>query len=289
MRIIIFTIFLSLGLFANNTTYKIGVLINTFFDDANLSKMILKSIEKKINSLDESTIKLVSYTKEKEILADFLDNKIKFIVVNPEVFFRNEKEVSPHIYNKKWTVYISQNNYEEYYLIKHKDSKANFSNLSQYQVNFKEGVASAKYWLESEIYKAYKKSYFSVIKEENFIKKRNRLALKPYFNKNHVSVIDKSDFDLIAELNPILRKELSIIKKSEPIFFSLMGLSNKAIPQSEISDLYALLSKADYLLSGDDLTTIIPSVSKLYVLEDSDVEVLSAFYKNYFTLKDKYD
>jgi len=288
MRILFYSIFLSIGLLANSTTYEVGVLINTFFKDTDLSKMILKSVEKKVNGLNEINVVLTPYIKEEEILNDLKSNKIRFAVVNPEVLFRNEKDISSHIKNQKWTLFISQNKQEEYYLIKHKDSKANFSNISDYQINFRDGVPSSKYWLETEIYKKHKKSYKNIVKNENFIKKRNKLALNPYFNKEQISVIEKSDFELMGELNPQLKNSLTIIKKSQPIFYSLIGLTQKSVLTQEYMELYDILHNMDNLLEGDEFTSIIPCVTNLYILKDEDVEILRNFYLDYFSLKKEY-
>jgi len=289
MRIVIFTILLSINLLANNTSYQVGVLINTFFKDENFSKMILKSVEKKINGLNKINVKLTPYKDESNILSDLKSKKIKFAVINPEVFFRNEEKIESYIYDQKWTLFISENLYEEYYLIKNKNSKADFSNLSNYQVNYREGVPVAKNWLATEIYKTYKKPYSNVVKNENFIKNRNQLALKPYFNKDEVSVIDKSDFDLMCELNPQLKNGLTIIKKSKPMFFNLIGLTHKSVKPEEYDMLYNFLHNIDYLLEGDEFSTIIPCVTNLHKLSEENMDILREFYKNYFTLKNKYD
>jgi len=289
MRIVIFTILLSINLLANNTSYQVGVLINTFFKDENFSKMILKSVEKKINGLNKINVKLTPYKDESNILSDLKSKKIKFAVINPEVFFRNEEKIETYIYDQKWTLFISENLYEEYYLIKNKNSKADFSNLSNYQVNYREGVPVAKNWLATEIYKTYKKPYSNVVKNENFIKNRNQLALKPYFNKDEVSVIDKSDFDLMCELNPQLKNGLTIIKKSKPMFFNLIGLTHKSVTPEEYNMLYGFLHNIDYLLEGDEFSTIIPCVTNLHKLSEANMDILREFYKNYFTLKNKYD
>jgi len=289
MRIVIFTILLSINLLANNTSYQVGVLINTFFKDENFSKMILKSVEKKINGLNKINVKLTPYKDESNILSDLKSKKIKFAVINPEVFFRNEEKIETYIYDQKWTLFISENLYEEYYLIKNKNSKADFSNLSNYQVNYREGVPVAKNWLATEIYKTYKKPYSNVVKNENFIKNRNQLALKPYFNKDEVSVIDKSDFDLMCELNPQLKNGLTIIKKSKPMFFNLIGLTHKSVTPEEYNMLYGFLHNIDYLLEGDEFSTIIPCVTNLHKLSEENMDILREFYKNYFTLKNKYD
>ncbi|NQY21855.1 MAG: hypothetical protein HRT40_11225, partial [Campylobacteraceae bacterium] len=198
------------------------------------------------------------------------------------IYFKEEKEIKKYNINT-WSVDFNKNKYEQYYFIKNKNSKITLDNISLYTINFRDGVLDAKIWFKSLIYKKYKKSYSKVITKENISAKRHKLAYLPFFSLETASIISKSDFDTICEINPQLKKKLVIVKKSKKIFLTLIGLAYTDMQDKNHLALSQRFSRMN--LNDPREYNSLANNTKVYSLKDNELNQLREFYKKYEKLK----
>lgn len=287
---IFFMLFLlSTTLFSSVEKYEVGIHIDIFPKKEKFSELIFKSAEKSINEkTTDIELTLIPYDSLDHILNDFKSAKRKLIILNPKMFFKRKSSLEPFYKTKNlWTLYIGENKYEQYYAITNKKSKASIKNLKGYTVAYKEGFSSSKIWFKSLLYKEHKKSYRSIVKDEKVEKKSNKLVLNAFFKKDYVSIVERNAFELMCELNPQLRKNIKIIAKSEPIFLTIIGLTNKTMNHKKHRKIFHELNNIEDVLSGSEFKSIIPKISGAYLT--NDISDLEKFFNEYFRLEKKYE
>ncbi|NQY53654.1 MAG: hypothetical protein HRT42_08755, partial [Campylobacteraceae bacterium] len=250
------------------------------------SKLVLNVIEDTFNRNNkDQQISFQKYENNDLLLNDFFEQKSKVAVLSPNIYFKKEKEIKKNNI-KIWSVDFNKNKLEQYYIIKNKNSKITLDNISSYTVNFRDGVLDARIWFKSLIYEKYKKAYSNVISKENISAKRHKLAYMPFFSLNTASIISKSDFETICEINPQLKKKLVIIKRSKKIFLTLIGLAYVDIKDKDHYSLSKRFSRMN--LNDPREYNSLANNTKVYSLVNKDLFELRKFYKKYEKLK-KYE
>ena len=287
MQYIILLLFFLSSLSSEVLNVNIAMSPKTFFKDKKFSNLVIKVIESSFNNkYSDIKIHILPYSSEKKIISDFFNKKVELIILSPKFFFKEEKRLNKNI-SKKWTLRINNEKYEQYYLITHKDSNASIKNIKNYTVNFRDGVLSAEKWFESLVYEAHHKPYLSVIHKRIYFKKRSKLIYQVFFKKDMVSVVTKNDFDTLLEINPQLKKNIKILKKSQKIYLSLLGFSSKNMNKKREEIIFNHVTNIDSIMSNEHYKSL-TSLSKAYFLNDKDLDKLRIFYKKYETYK-KYE
>ncbi|MCJ8326124.1 MAG: hypothetical protein MJK08_03395 [Campylobacterales bacterium] len=284
MKYIFFLLIFTSFLYSSN--YNILINPKNFFKNERTSKLVLNVIEDTFNRNNkDQQISFQKYKDDKLLLQDLFFKKASIAVLSPIIYFKNAIEISKHNINT-WSVDFNKSKLEQYYIIKNKNSKITLDNISLYSVNFRDGVLDARIWFKSLIYKKYKKAYSKVITRENISAKRHKLAYLPFFSIETASIISKSDFDTICEINPQLKKKLVIIKKSKKIFLTLIGLTYADIQDKNHLALSQRFTRMN--LNDPREFNSLANNTRVYSLKDNDLSKLREFYKKYEELK-KYE
>lgn len=278
MKFIIF-LFLFLNYsFAQEDKIRLGILYNKIFTsekdekiNSKIWEMYLKE-EKLFESVDT-----VFYEDDSLILNDFTNNKLDVIVVNPALYFKNKTKLDLEI-KKFWASSLSKEVFQEYYLIRNKKSNVSFENLKIFTLHYRDN--SSKEWIESSILKEKKKKLDKVFNETINVDNYSKLIYTVFLRTDSLIVIPKDEFETLSKLNPQVIKQTEIIKKSEPIFFMGMGLTNKNISDEKIKIIDRMLEKDEK--NQEVLNS--PNLNKIYIKRDFDLNLINQFYSNYFTL-----
>ncbi|WP_072680389.1 PhnD/SsuA/transferrin family substrate-binding protein [Arcobacter sp. LA11] len=281
-----FIVFLfTVSVFADDKKVNIGVLYEKIFTtkkEAQIgAKIWLKYMEKKPYF---EGVNVILYEDEKLIIDDYINNKIGGMISNLTLYFKNKNDLDKAS-RRRWIPSTTKEIYEQYYLIKHKDSSVTLDNLEQKSVFYKNDIG--KVWLESVILKKYKKPLEKVFKKVLEIKKPQQLIFNVFFNKNELSVIPKKLYDSMLELNPQIRQKIKIISKSEPIFFSGIGFTHNKLDEKYFLMLDEMTNDINSSENGLELISLIDLV-RVKVVNNKDFEDLTIFYEEYFRLKELY-
>lgn len=284
--LILISLIFSINIFASENKVNIGVLYHKIFTtkkEAEIgSKIWLKYMEEKSYF---KGVNIVFYEDEEKIVDDFVDNKISAMISNLTLYFKNKKilDKSSKI---KWIPSTTKDIYEQYYLIKNKESKITLDSLSNKDIYYKNDIG--KVWIENFILEKYKKPLKNVLKEFKEIKKSQKLVFNVFFNKNKLSVINKKLYLSMLELNPQIKQKIQIIKKSKPIFFSAIGFTHKFMSNKYSKMLEKITDDLNSSENGIKLVSLI-DLTRIFVVTNDDLEELEIFYKKYFKLKKQYD
>jgi len=285
MKILISLILLISTFFADEKKLNIGILYTKIFiskkDISTTSKIWLKYMQEEEKFKNSNVI---FYEDEKMMMDDFISNKIDILVSNPSFYFKEKNKLKNEIRNI-WISSLSKNIYEEYYLIKHINSSISLNNFTNASLYYRDAVA--KEWFESYILKNHKKTLEKQFGKITSVDNHSKLIFQAFFNKDDLIVIPKDIYDSLLKLNPQIEKQTVIIKKSEPIFFSAIGITNKNISKEKQLEIQNMLKKVE---SDDKNIEYIDlmNLSRVFIKRDSDLKEIEIFYNEFFKLKEEF-
>lgn len=281
MKSVIFLFLFINFLMANDDKIKLGILYNKIFTsekdekiNSKIWEMYLR--EEKIFENIETTF----YEENELILSDFIKNKLDVIVVNPALYFKNKSKLDLEIKNK-WASSLSKNVFQEYYLIKNKKSNASFDNLKDFALYYRD--KSSKEWIETLVLNKKKKNLDLVFNEVVNVDNYSKLIYRIFLKTDSLIVIPRDEFETLTKLNPQVLKQTEVIKKSNPIFFTGMGLTNKNITEEKMRIINSMLEKDEKNI--EILNTV--NLNKIYFVREFDLNLINQFYNNYFLLNEE--
>ncbi|WP_321312611.1 hypothetical protein [Halarcobacter sp.] len=274
-KFLILTFLLTLNLNAK-MTINIGMYYDRLFiNDKNISEVGARLWEKYINKeYPDIKLSIKFYKDERALLKDYKDKKLSAILSNDLFYLENKKYINDYS-DKKWIVSRSSEKFEELYLIKNQKSKFTLNNLETQEVLYIDKYA--KIWFESLIDLESINNISSKIKKVN---KPKKLFYEPFFKENSISIMSKSMYDTMIELNPQIKEKVEIITKSEKIFFLGMGFKRKNMDKkiSEIAN--KLISNINKTGDNSETTNYI-QIQNVSEVEEHDLDKLELFYKNF--------
>ncbi|WP_320035169.1 hypothetical protein [Halarcobacter sp.] len=257
-------------------TIKIGMYYDRLFiNDKNVAEVGARLWEKYMNK-EYPDIKLsIKFYKDMNLLLkDYKDKKLAAVLSN-DLFYLENKEYINKYSDKKWIVSRSNEKFEELYLIKNRKSKFTLKNFDTQEILYIDKYA--KIWFESLIETEAIDNISSKLKKVN---KPKKLFYELFFKENSISIMSKSMYDTMIELNPQIKEKVEIISKSEKIFFLGMGFKRKNL-EKEISQIANKLISSINQSEDNFETTNYIQVQNISEVEDSELEKLELFYKNY--------
>ena len=276
--VFIYIFFISVS-YASSDEVKTGLLYKKIFTSKKEAKVALNIWKKQFPDINNPLdVEATLYESEKRLLDDFLNNRISAFISDATFYYKNRKVLEKNMHYK-WIMSRSKNKFEQFYLLKNRNSKIDYENLNK-NVNIYYKADLARTWFETILYKKNKKKNYNFEKQE----KAKKLIFNPFFNKNDISIVGKDLYDSMVDLNPQIKEKLEIIRKSKPIFFRAIGLTRKGLNK----ETYLWLDKlAEKLNKKEDKIKAISflKLSSIYMLEDNEVKDLDTFFKEYFKQK----
>lgn len=178
--------------------------------------------------------------------------------------------------------------FQQYILIVNNES--GIKNLKDIKgKRFASFIANDNYrdWLDYLTLKELKKPYKYFINNEKTVQRDSALVLNLYFNKADFSVIRKSVFNDIVALNPAIKKKVSILRESKPIFFYGIGLFHKNASKKLIEGFDFIVKKGTFDNDFQGLLKLLGNVKIKKIVPD-DLKDLKEFYADYKALEKKY-
>ena len=262
----------------NANDVNTGIINDYTLSTKKEAQVAIRLIEKYLNEAGFE-IHLKFYDKSENIINDYINNKLKTVIIDYASYFQNKKTIDK-LSRKRWFTPMNKDNiYAQYYFIKNKNLKLNFKNMGESQIVFM--GQNAKNWFESFLMKENSISLKDI--SENVIDnlKVTNVVSKVFFNKNYAAIISKSYYDVAITLNPSLKKQIEIVKMSKPIFMPYIAFTRKN-SQKSFDEIVDYLGRKGFYVNPAY------SVSKPIIPRDEELEELNSFYSEYFTLKKKY-
>lgn len=272
----------STTLFAHESII-VGILYKKIFEDKNKAELAIKVFLKQItNKTYGHKFKIEFYKDGEKLLDDYVNKKVTNIVIDLEFYYKNKEFIDKY---KDFSWGLSQSNelFDQYYLVKNINATSNFDNKNIENIYYND--QSQKVWLEYLLYKnkQNKETIFKKLKNEQ---KASKSLLKVFFQDDCISVVTKDLYDSMLKINPQIKKQVKIIKKSKQIFLSAIGLTRKDL-NNDFYEFSNLMNK-DFGNKNDKLRIFaFANVKRIYFFKNNDPKLkeLNDFYMEYFKLK----
>ena len=246
-----------------------------------LSLRLVKELENNVGS----EIDLLFIDNENRIKNDFKNFKSFNSFIGYTTFFLENIDFFKEHGQMPFFFSDSKNSLSQYYLVANKDSKIN--SIADLKGKTVDSLISTDYyriWLDYLCLKEFGKSYKDIIKKEHIEEKKNKILLNVYFNKVDFAIVPKSVYDDVLLLNPSMAKRLTIIEKSEPIFFYAIGIFHKKTSKKLTDIFFSSLSNGNTNKGLQDLYRLL-GIHGIKRVEFKEFDKLINFYEEYKMLK----
>ncbi|MCP4970022.1 MAG: phosphate/phosphite/phosphonate ABC transporter substrate-binding protein [Arcobacter sp.] len=264
--------------------YKIGLnLANYNKISKNRMKHLVYRLINEVRPIMKDEVEVYFFNNDKALITEFERfKKMNLIVVSSDFYLKNSKKLQeiskmPFLFNKEER--------NQFYLIVNKKSNINtLDNLNGKKGGFFVGDETDNKWLDYILITKVKRPFSSLDIKKKFAERPVSLVLDVYFKKLDFAVVSKVIYDNMIELNPSIKKKITILEKSKPIFFLAIGLFHKNTPDNLVSDFYKLLDNGEFNLNLGFLYKLL----NLYGMQRSsfeDLKEVDNFYEEYLQLK----
>lgn len=278
----IFLLFYSITFAQEHKSY-IGVLTDKIFSTPKEAIIASKIWTEYSSQRGYKNVFIKFYEHEDNLLNAYINNKIDSVIVTYEMYYEN-KSILENISGDRWIATITEDVFEQYYLIKNKDSKVTFNNLNSKVIYYKNYISRS--WLELLILKQYHKPLSKVVSKITDIIKPHKLIMNVFFDKSVLAIVPKKFYEDMLELNPQIKNKIQILKKSEKIFLSGIGFTNKKY-NSYYDDMIPSLQR-DISDNGQIKLTDSIKIHNLYNISNKELKPLDDFFNEYKILKKRY-
>ncbi len=291
MRVIFIILLLGVSLFSKEPVLSVNFgflqmkgLLGHFKDGKESLKSFIYDVGFKYNlNID------VTYYEEFEVLYDRFSNEhLEMITIDSMSFFKNKNNLEK-IADYFWTLSKNKEERIQYYLIAYKDLKINsFKELKNKKLTVSDVSMPALVWLDKNSLLENKKACSKLLKTLRFEKKDSMVLLDIFFKKSDLGIIKKDTWDSMLKLNPSLTQRLKIVKKSEKIFFPLIGVFKKNSNKDLVKMFFDEGADFEKLPKGKELIYML-GFDGIFKLDKEKLKELEKYYFEYFLLKEKYD
>lgn len=289
-RNFVLLIFLVSNLYSENKDYfSFGISISDYsIDDQNRIKNLSLGLLKKLNEANPIDINITFYENEEKLLEDFKNKKnINTLILSTQFYYDN-RELIKKISKKPYIYRANELKNSQLLMIANKKSKiASINDIKDKLFANSLYMRNNSAWLDYMTLKKLKKPYTQLIKEESLSTKASTALLDVYFNKADFCIIDKDMYEDMLILNPSLKKNLTIIEKSDEIFFFAFTAVHNDVSDESLIVLDDFFTNKDFKSSFREFFKLI-SLNSIKAIEFKDFDKIEQFYSEYQNLKKKY-
>jgi len=269
-----------------NNIYHVGLSIDKFDKpNQNRVKRLIKKLSNELGKVYGSKIEVLFFDNHTNLLKEFRKyEKLNIIVIFPTFYLNNKDEVhkiakNPFLFNNQ------KASKGQYYLVTNKKSEINsikdLNNKSFAAYEFDDGYTI---WADYLVRKRLDVSLESIIKKKESFYSKKKLLLNVYFNKSNFTVVPKVVYNDMLLLNPSIKKNLKIIKKSKPIFFVGIGFFHKKTPNELVEVFNKHMYDDIFMDKFQNIFTLLDLFGTQKISFD-DIKDLDSYYDEYLKLK----
>ncbi|WP_321312615.1 PhnD/SsuA/transferrin family substrate-binding protein [Halarcobacter sp.] len=298
MKTRLISLFILLSLVANflkandylDNNYSFGVIISKYDKiRQNKIKSVVTRISKQFQTLNEDNyfVDVTFLDNNKKLFDSYINySKYNSIITYASFYLRDRKRLKES--SQYYFTFDYNKEFQQYVLLV--NNKSNIKSIRDLKgKNFSTFVANDNYsdWLDYITLKELHKPYKQIVKNIKEVQSDSTLVLDLYFNKSDFSVIRKSAYNDIVALNPAIKKRVSILKESKPIFLFGLGLMHKNVSKKIINGFDKIVKDGTFDKDYQSLLELLGNV-KIKRIYPEDLFELEKFYDEYIELKRKY-
>lgn len=232
------------------------------------SKSIIKILLDEIFENSNANFDVKVYNDYNIFLKDLKNNKINFLNISSFNYIEHKEELDPY-FDSIWTV--SQNmhdDYNEFYLIVNNTSIKSLKDLENKKISVSKNIKWDQLFLQTTNPKS---SYI-------YSKNESAALINTYFGRYDACVVSSYTYESMLELNPSLKKNITVLKKSEKIFLRHLI----ALPKNNLKKDLNLIKEAIINFSDSKTKRDIVSIFKvtnLNLIKKEEFSTLAKYYK----------
>lgn len=248
-------------------------------------QIALQSLANKIFKTQGFNIKLIPFVSFFEMQQSIIQGDIDFSIINSFHYLSHHPFFQQYTVNPIWTVQRGTSAAENYILI------ANNQHTGKSLADFKNKTISLyKEHLLLEFYLDFltKKesgqihsAFFSKIKYTNSI---SLSVLDVFFGNSDLCLVSSHVFDLATELNPAIKKKVTIIHQSGEKFLPGLLLGFKHVDPSIRHIIDTRVSKFDTSPVGQKILELL-SIQRIRTIRQEELSPMLDLFKNYQVLQ----
>ena len=271
-------------------TFSFGISISDYsIAEQNRIKNLSLGLQRKLNEENLINVNISFYENERKILEDFENKKNINALILTSQFYYDNKELIKRISKNPYIYRTNELKNSQLFMIANKNSKINSINDIKNKL-----FANSLYmrnnsiWFDYMTLKNFNKPYQQIIKEETISTKTSNALLDVYFNKADFCIIDKDIYEDMLILNPSLKKNITIIEKSDEIFFYAFTSVHKDISFESLELLNDFFTNKKFKNSFREFFKII-NLYSVTAIKFEDFDKGEQFFNEYKDLKKKYN
>ncbi len=284
-RLLIVLALLSIGITSLQAERKI-VITNAFYG-AGMDKVAYSSAKLAINlwltkmtkTISGATSQILFYIDFSQLKKDTQEKgKIDTLITSSYAYMLHPDFYKKY-FNKGWIKTESDGKpFLSYVILKRKNTQVKKNSIAHYYKYSKiSKIVIQKYSMEHNLNLRYEST-----------KKESKPALDLFFKKCDVAIVNEFSWKLMQELNPQLSHSLVAIHKTDRIFTPVFSLFSRKMEEKKKKLYLGAIKDIGISESGKQLMQIF-KFNKLIKLNNSSLNKIEKFYKNFLALKKKYE
>lgn len=234
-----------------------------------------------------AVVDLIFYNSSEEIIKDFVDTKLTYMLMNP-IFYLENQIVIDALAEEFWIFQKTNKQFERYFIITRKDSQIQtLHDLKNKTIATKSDNYLGKMFLDTELLRVTHKESQGFIKAYVDTKEFSTAILNTYFGKVDACIVPEYALELVAEMNPSIKLDLKVLTQSEEIFISLISIFRKGtdpdLMKSYRSNIHDLRKSA----RGKNILNLFKMQGHSNISKEK-LLATKKYYKEYLRLRKKY-
>lgn len=216
----------------------------------------------------------------------FTEHQFDLLAVNPYFYLRKYREVQRHS-KYYWVIQTSDSIYEKMLLLVRRDSGiTDVKGLEQKKVMTRDNGYMSKLFFDRLVRERMHRGYEGFIGELLGVERYSTAVLKTFFRKVDACIVPQYVYNLMAEMNPSLRKELQVIAESPKIFVNFMMVAHKEMPERMVRAYENTVNHLEHTERGRQIMELF-KMKKITRVTPHDLEAIAHYYEEYLALKQR--
>lgn len=270
----LFTLLLFIGFtatnaFANDKNMVFAYLVEDVKNiKKNNSNNVIKILLDEIFETENFGFDVKIYNNYDKFIKDLKNNKINLFNISSFSYIVHKKELDPFL-NSIWTISQNMNeNFNSFYLISNNTAIKSIKDLENKKITLINNI----YWDKLFLKNINKKS--SYIYEES----ESTALLDTYFGKYDACIVTSNTYNYMLELNPSLKNNITILKKSKKIFLKHLLMLPANNLKKDLQHITKVITDFSVFKSKNDIFSLF-EVTNINLLKKEKFNVLAKYYK----------
>jgi len=230
----------------------------------------------------------IRYVEEEKGLYDgFIKEKFHYVGMNPIFYLRHKERLDPYV-GQSWIMQRSENSFERMLLLVRRDSGLfGVGDLKGKKIVTRRDNYMGQLFLDVEMLQQLHEPAAKYVGEIEEIAQYSTAVLRTYFKKADACIVPEYAFELVAEMNPAIRKELMPIVRSDALFIPMIVMFHVNTGPGVLEAFARNVANLEHTARGRNILDLF-KMKKARRVEPGELSALKAYYDRYLELQKRY-